>query len=115
MRKWIICAVAVLLGAAACQKPYVTQMDLAVNNEEILLPSFEEGHCYITVFSNSSWSISIRGAADWAKLDRSGGTGIGYVRLDYQENYSPDEDRNAVVVVSGSGKECQIVVTQPHA
>lgn len=115
MRKWMIICLAVVLSAVtACQKPYTTQIDLGVSNERIDLPSAEKGHCFITVFSSGSWTISIEPQAGWATLDRKGGDGIGYVRLDFTENYDA-EDRSATVVVKGSGKQCQIVVTQPHA
>lgn len=110
MRKWII-ALAALLCLAACQKPYTTQISLGVNHEQIILPSFEEGHCFITVFSNGSWTIAIEPAVDWAKLDRSSGEGIAYVRLDYGENMG-SEERSATVAVRGQGKECKILITQ---
>lgn len=111
MRKWIL-ALAALLCLAACQKPYRTQIELGVNHERIDLPSFEEGHCFITVFSNGKWTIAVEPAADWVKLDRASGEGIGYVRLDYTENFGADE-RSATVAVRGQGKECLIQVTQP--
>lgn len=112
MRKWIICLVVLLLGTAACQKPYETQIELGVNHEQILLPSSEAGHCYITVFSNGSWTIKTVPAAAWARLEKASGDGIGYVRLDYDENLS-GEERSATVVVEGQGKKCEILVTQP--
>ncbi|MBQ7709184.1 MAG: BACON domain-containing protein [Bacteroidales bacterium] len=111
MRKWIV-YVLVLLSLAACQKPYVTQIDLGVNHEAIDLPSFEQGHCFITVFSNGSWTIGLESPSDWARLGQSSGEGIAYVRFDYDENLT-GEDRSVTVLVSGMGKECKIVVTQP--
>lgn len=111
MKKWIL-ILAVLLGFAACQKPYQTTITLGVNNEQIVLKSFEEGHCYITVFSNGGWTIALEPAVDWARLDRESGEGIAYVRMDYDENFG-SEERYATVVVSGQGKECQILITQP--
>lgn len=112
MKKWTICLLAMLLTAASCQKPYETKIELGVNHEEILLPSFEEGHCFITVYSNSSWTIGMDGAVDWITLGQNAGEGIEYVRLDYGENLTGDS-RSATVIVRGSGKECRIVVTQP--
>lgn len=111
MRKWII-VLALLLSFAACQKPYQTKIELGVNNEKIALPSFEQGHCFLTVFSNGSWTIAIEPAAEWASLDKSSGEGIGYVKFSYGENVTPDE-RSATVVVRGQGKECKTVITQP--
>ena len=111
MKKWII-ALVTLLCLVACQKPYTTQISLGVNNEQIKLPSFEKGHCFITVFSSGNWTIAIEPAADWAKLDKSSGEGIAYVRFDYNENLE-SEERSATVVVRGQGKECITVITQP--
>ena len=78
MRKWIL-ALAALLCLAACQKPYKTQIELGVNHEQIDLPSFEEGHCFITVFSTGKWTIATEPDADWITLDRASGEGIDYV------------------------------------
>lgn len=111
MRKLMSILAAILLFAA-CQKPYQTTVELGVNHEKILLPSFEQGHCFITVFSNGSWTISVTEGSDWAKLGQSSGDGIDYVRLDYTENLTTTE-RNAKVVVKGQGKECEILITQP--
>ncbi len=111
MRKLIAILVAAL-AIAACQKPYTTKIDLAVNHEEIILPSAEEGHCFITVYSNSSWTISVTEGSDWASLGAGSGEGIGYVRLNFTENLGTEE-RKAKVKVSGSGKTCEIIVTQP--
>ena len=113
MRK-LIAIIAAALALAACQKPYTTQIDLAVNHEEIILPSSLEGHCFITVYSNSTWTISVTEGADWASLGASSGEGIDYVRLDFTENLGTVE-RKATVRVSGSGKTCEIIVTQPAA
>lgn len=112
MRKWIVCVLALLMMTAACQKPYKTQIELGVNHEAIDLPSFEAGHCFITVFSTGTWTIKLSPSVDWAKLDHASGEGVDYVRLDYQENLSGD-DRSATVVVEGQGKKCTIVVNQP--
>lgn len=111
MRKWII-LIASLLVLSACQKPYTTQVTLGVNNETIQLPSFEEGHCFITVFSTGSWTIRLTEGSDWASLGQNGGNGIAYVRLDYVENFSGAE-RLAKVLVEGSGKQCSIEIKQP--
>lgn len=113
MRK-IIAILAAALCLAACQKPYTTKIDLGVNQEEIVLPTALDGHCFITVYSNSSWTISVTEGADWARLGVSSGQGIGYVRLDFTENLG-SEERKAKVKVSGSGKTCEILVTQPAA
>ena len=111
MRKWILLIVAVL-AFSACNKPYTTNIALGVNNETIQLPSFEEGHCFITVFSSGSWTIRIEEGSDWARLGQTSGSGIDYVRFDYDENFSGVE-RVAVVLVEGSGKQCRIEIKQP--
>ena len=110
MRKMIAWLVPLLL-LVACQKPYETQIALGVNNERIDLLSYEAGHCYITVFSNSTWTISLSDTS-WARLEYSEGKGIGYVRLEYDDNFSGDK-RSLTITVSGSGKTCEILVTQP--
>ena len=46
MKKLMICVLAMLLSLSACQKPYVTSIDLGVNHEEIILPSAEEGRAW---------------------------------------------------------------------
>lgn len=112
MRRMIVLALTALLAAAACQKPFETSIELGVNSNTIDLPSFEEGHCYITVFSNGSWTINLSSGADWATLGRNSGEGIGYVRLDYGENLAAT-GRTASVVVEGSGKKIEILVNQP--
>lgn len=112
MKKWIIAFLAALFTAAACQKPFVTGVDLGVNNETIHLLSFEEGHCFITVFSNGSWNIALEPAVSWARLDRASGSGIQYVRLDYDENFDPSP-RSVRALVSGQGKTCEIEIIQP--
>jgi len=112
MKKLILCALAILLSLWACQKPYQTKIDLGVNHEQIILPSAEEGHCFITVYSNGSWTIKISPSVSWARLDRSSGEGIAYPRLDYEENLDGVE-RVATVVVEGQGKKCEIKITQP--
>lgn len=112
MKKLIICVMAMLLSLWACQKPYVTTIELGVNHEEILLSSPEKGHCFITVSSNGSWTIKLSPEVSWARLDRSSGEGIAYPRLDYDENLEPTE-RVATLVVEGQGKKCEIKITQP--
>ena len=112
MRKMIVLALSALLAAAACQKPFETSISLGVNNESIVLPSFEEGYCFITVFSNAGWTIRLDSGEDWASLGQSSGKGIGYVKFAYSENLSASP-RDARVVVEGSGKRCEILVTQP--
>lgn len=111
MRK-IIVVIAAILSLVACQKPFETSIELGVNSNTIDLPSFEEGHCYITVFSNGPWTINLSSGADWATLGRNSGEGIGYVRLDYGENLAATW-RTASVVVEGSGKKIEILVNQP--
>lgn len=112
MRKWIVCVLILLASIVSCQKPYVTSIDLGVNHETIALPSFEAGHCFITVYSNGSWTIQLSPSVSWARLGQSSGEGIDYVRFDFEENLS-GEDRSVNVVVEGQGKKCTIVVTQP--
>ena len=112
MKKLMICVLAMLLSLSACQKPYTTTIDLGVNHEEIILPSSQAGHCFITVFSNGSWTIKVSAEEAWVRLDRSGGEGIAYPRLDYDENLGT-EQRLATVVVEGQGKKCEIKITQP--
>lgn len=112
MRKIIIFVLSALLAASSCQKPFVTSVSLGVNNEKIVLPSFEQGHCFITVFSNADWTIRLDSGEDWARLGQGSGKGIGYVKFDYTENLSASP-REALVVVEGSGKRCEILVTQP--
>lgn len=112
MKKWIFLVLALLLCLTACQKPYQTKVELGVNHEAINLPSFEEGYCYITVYSNGSWTISLTPETDWARLERHSGEGIGYVRLEYDENLDGVE-RQTTIVVEGQGKKCEILVTQP--
>lgn len=113
MRK-LIAILAAVLCLAACQKPYTTQIDLGVNSEEIILPSALEGHCFITVYSNASWTIAVTEGSGWATLSEASGEGIGYVRLDFTENFGTEE-RTAKVKVAGSGKVCEILVIQPAA
>lgn len=113
MRKFLngVVLLIAVLSFASCNKPYQTELDLAVSQEKINLSSSLGGHCYITVFSNTSWNIELQPAVDWARLDVSGGSGIAYVRFDYDDNLG-SEPRSVDVVVSGSGKTCRIVVTQ---
>ena len=112
MKKLMICVLAMLLSLWACQKPYVTSIELGVNHNEILLSSPMKGHCFITVFSNGSWTIKLSPDVSWARLDRSSGEGIAYPRLDYDENLDI-EAREATVIVEGQGKKCEIKITQP--
>ena len=112
MKRVIVLMLSALLAVASCQKPFETSIALGVNNERIQLPSFEQGHCFITVYSNSSWNIRVEAEGEWATLGQQSGTGIGYVRLDYTENLSASP-REATVVVEGSGKRCEILVIQP--
>lgn len=106
----IVILIAVLF-LVSCNKPYQTTLELAVNQENIQLPSSLGGHCYITVFSNTSWNIELQPAVDWARLDVSNGSGIGYVRFEYDDNLS-SEQRSVDAVVTGSGKTCRITITQ---
>ena len=113
MRKILIALLTVLSAVAvlSCQKPYKTGIELALNNEKIELPSSAAGHCYVTVFSNRDWTISLEPEETWATLENSQGSGIGYVRMDYSENLS-GAPRSLEVVVRGGEKVCRIVVTQ---
>jgi len=96
----------------SCQKPYVTTNELAVSQETIQIPSLAGGHCYISVFSNTDWTIALEPAVDWATLAQSSGSGTGYVKMEYKDNLSGSE-RSAQIVVRTSSKECRIVVKQP--
>lgn len=114
MKKSLRIIIGILSAALlfSCRKPYETSIELGVNNEEIILPSAYSGHCYVTIFSNGDWDIEIEPPVNWASLDVTGGSGIGYVRMDYKDNPS-DVSRNMDIVVNGSGKTCRIYVTQP--
>jgi len=109
----IVVALLALMFLFSCQKPYVTTNELAVSQETIELPSLAGGYCYISVFSNTNWTIAIEPAVNWAVLGQNSGSGTGYVKMVYQDNLSGTA-RSAEVVVRTSAKECRILVKQPE-
>lgn len=113
MRK-LIALLSVIMALAACQKPYESTIDLAVDSETLKLPSSEAGYFYMHIASNRAWNISIESEKDWLHPEQTSGTGAAYPKFNF-DAYVGAVDREAVIVVSCDVKSLRVTVVQPKS
>ena len=93
---------------SGCQQEYVTELDLAVNNETILLEA-EAGTVKVPVFSNKNWTASLTESSDWLTVTDASGEGSGTFTLEYTAN--PEFKRRAEVRICGGASDYEIYMT----
>ncbi len=98
----------------ACQKPYETTLDLAVDSTTLKLPSVEEGYFYMHIASNRSWALSVEAERDWLHAEQTSGTGTAYPKFTY-DAYTGAIDREASIIVSCDVKTIRVKVIQPKS
>ena len=106
-----VIAFAALIG---CNKPYVSQIDLAVDSERLLLPSSEGGYFYMHIASNRDWTLSIESDKDWLHPEQTSGSGTSYPRFTY-DAYSGAVAREAKMIISCDVKTITVTVVQPQS
>lgn len=113
MRKLVLLFFAAM-ALFACQKPYETTLDLAVDSTTLKLPSCEEGYFYMHIVSNRSWTLSIEAEKDWLHPEQTSGTGTAYPKFVF-DSYAGAIDREATIVISCDVKTIRVKVIQPKS
>ena len=70
----------------------------------------EAGKLPVTVYCSGAWTAQLTAESAWATLDRTAGSGITTIRLNYADN--PGLTRSVGVVLRGSGLEKTVTVVQ---
>ena len=97
------------LFAAACADTFEERYDLAVNTDRYSVTA-EAGKLPVTVYCSGAWTAQLTAESAWATLDRTAGSGITTIRLNYADN--PGLTRSVGVVLRGSGLEKTVTVVQ---
>mgnify|MGYP005812365797 FL=1 len=97
------------LFAAACADTFEERYDLAVNTDRYSVTA-EAGKLPVTVYCSGAWTAQLTAESAWATLDRTAGSGITTIRLNYADN--PGLARSVGVVLRGSGLEKTVTVVQ---
>ena len=90
------------LFAVACADTFEERYDLAVNTDRYSVTA-EAGKLPVTVYCSGAWTAQLTAESAWATLDRTAGSGITTIRLNYADN--PGLTRSVGVVLRGSGLE----------
>lgn len=96
-----VLAAAVSTMICGCEKTYEFSHGIGFISEYNVL-STDAGSTPVLVFSNTDWTAAFDTQVDWAYLDRLSGTGDGYVKFVYEQNYGRSR---AVTIVAGGGGE----------
>ena len=88
------------LFAVACADTFEERYDLAVNTDRYSVTA-EAGKLPVTVYCSGAWTAQLTAESAWATLDRTAGSGITTIRLNYADN--PGLTRSVGVVLRGSG------------
>ncbi|MBR0245223.1 MAG: BACON domain-containing protein [Bacteroidales bacterium] len=113
IKKLVILFVAVI-ALFACQKPYETTLDLAVDSTTLKLPSCDKGYFYMHIISNRDWTLSVEADKDWLHPEQTSGTGTAYPKFVF-DAYVGAIDREATIVVSCDVKTIRVKVIQPKS
>ncbi|MFR7603200.1 MAG: BACON domain-containing protein [Alistipes shahii] len=97
------------LFAVACADTFEERYDLAVNTDRYSVTA-EAGKLPVTVYCSGAWTAQLTAESAWATLDRTAGSGITTIRLNYADN--PGLARSVGVVLRGSGPEKTVTVVQ---
>lgn len=97
------------LFAVACADTFEERYDLAVNTDRYSVTA-EAGKLPVTVYCSGAWTAQLTAESAWATLDRTAGSGITTIRLNYADN--PGLTRSVGVVLRGSGLEKTVTVVQ---
>ena len=97
------------LFAVACADTFEERYDLAVNTDRYSVTA-EAGKLPVTVYCSGAWTAQLTAESAWATLDRTAGSGITTIRLNYADN--PGLARSVGVVLRGSGLEKTVTVVQ---
>ena len=73
------------LFAVACADTFEERYDLAVNTDRYSVTA-EAGKLPVTVYSSGAWTAQLTAESAWATLDRTAGSGITTIRLNYADN-----------------------------
>ena len=85
----IIAAIATVLAARSCSDVFSSSIELGVNDTRINIPwsqSQSDLEFVIPVYSTGSWKCRIAAGGEWLTLDRSGGSGRGYIHCNAVAN-----------------------------
>lgn len=110
MRKLYIMflALASLLAASSCEKPFTTSIDLGVNTLRVNLPAAAQ-EFWFSVYSDGAWTVSMSAEDSWLATDTAGGSGNGTVHFTGSENVD-EAARVARFDISGGSKGRSITV-----
>lgn len=101
----LLCAV--IFTLAACSKPFVLDLPLAVDSHEYTLDS-DAGEARIFFYTNRAWTLSIEPAdCSWATINRAAGDGkedVEEIIFKYDENAMADR-QVAIVIDAGDLQE----------
>lgn len=105
--KKTIALIAALFALVSCYKPYVSKVDLAVNDTRynITWAQVKEAPLdfFFPVYSTGSWTVRIVAGGDWLTLDRTSGQNNQYIQCQAQTN-TLDIVRAVRVEVSNGSK-----------
>ena len=110
-RCMLLCAA--LFALAACDKPFVLDLPLAVDSHEYTLSS-KAGEARIFFYTNRDWTISLEPAdCSWATVNRTSGNGddpAEEILFTYEENQ--DADRQVNIVITAGDLQEKITMSQ---
>ena len=105
--KKTIALIAALFALVSCYKPFVSKVDLGVNDTRynITWAQVKDSPLdfYFPVYSTGSWTVRIVAGGDWLTLDRTSGERNQYIKCQAQTN-TLDIVRAVRVEVSNGSK-----------
>ncbi|MBQ7268402.1 MAG: BACON domain-containing protein [Bacteroidales bacterium] len=89
MKKYIA-LIAALFALVSCYKPYVSKVDLGVNDTRVNITWTQVKEqpldFVFPVYSTGAWTARIVAGGDWLTIDRTSGEGNQYIKCNAQTN-----------------------------
>ncbi len=112
MKKCVLLCAA-LFALAACDKPFVLELPLAVDSHEYKLSS-KAGEARLFFYTDRPWTIELEPAeCSWATISRTSGNGdepAEEILFTYEENQDPD--RQVTLVITAGDLQERITMFQ---
>ena len=105
--KRLLVITAVLCLAVSCVKPYEKHYPSIAVDRTYLLVTKDAQEVPVMVYYDGNWNVSLPEDTDWAKLDRTSGSGVDGFHVILEENML--EKRTLEITLTGG--EDSIVIT----
>lgn len=112
MRKIMLCMIFLMLMATGCKEDSAFTYDLGLDTDRILIESIDEGEFILTVYSGTTWALSVTKGSDWLSASQDSGDGVGYVRFTYGASLQTGARIAEIEVKASTDRKMNVLVIQ---